>query len=70
MLTVFLSSGRGGKTLEKHETLNYTNTQCKALIQSVWTANAAWKFLILCPPGASLPWFAIIWSNAADNMHA
>ncbi len=45
---VFLPSSRGGKTLEKLDTLNYTNTQCKALIQSVWTTNTDWKSLDLC----------------------
>ncbi len=44
---VFLCSGRGGKTLEKLKARNYTNIQCKASIQSVWTTNADWKLLIL-----------------------
>ncbi len=32
--------GRGGKTLEKLETLTYPNIQFKASIQSVWSTTA------------------------------
>ncbi len=30
---------KGGKTLKKLDTLNYTNIQFKASIQSAWSAN-------------------------------
>ncbi len=52
---LFLCNGRGGKTLEKLDTLNYTNTQTENLPSSV--------LLVL------LPWSAIIWSDAAEATH-
>ncbi len=44
-LLQFLCSGRWGKTVEKLDTMNSTNIQFKASIQSVW--NADWKSLVL-----------------------
>ncbi len=44
---LFLCSGRGGKKLEKSDTLNYTNIQCKTAFLSVWMANRDWKSLLL-----------------------
>ncbi len=42
-----LCSGRGSKTLNKLDTLNYTNIQCKASIRSEWTENPLFSVLLL-----------------------
>ncbi len=65
----FLYSGRGDETLEKLDTLKYTNIQFKDSIQSVWTTNADWKSFVLCSHVASLPSSAITWSDAANAVH-